>query len=223
MRRAISTARLLAPEFQRLTVGAKALYMTLFCSADDYGIVDNVYRVIGVNKYISTNLDDLVKAGYIIVGGDDSALVADFFLQNGSFPQVDVSRQSVYDDTTIVDRRFVSLHRPKTKKRAAFVPPTLEEIRAYAKERGSVVDPVAFYTYYNTPNENGETWVTSMGKPVANWKGTFVTWEKNRKLKGVSANGRSDNRIPQQVPEGNPRRVSERYNLSAAVDGRRES
>lgn len=59
-------------------------------------------------------------------------------------------------------------------KKQSFVPPTLEEVRAYCFERGSNVDPQKFFDYY----EEGE-WKDSKGKPVKNWKQKLITWERN--------------------------------------------
>ena len=62
----------------------------------------------------------------------------------------------------------------KTKKREKrFVPPTLEDIRAYCQERNSSVDPVKFYEYFTVGN-----WKDSKGNPVKNWKQKLITWEK---------------------------------------------
>lgn len=54
-----------------------------------------------------------------------------------------------------------------------FVPPTLEEIKAYCKERNNKVDPQQFFDYYST----GE-WKDAKGNPVKNWKQKIITWEK---------------------------------------------
>lgn len=60
------------------------------------------------------------------------------------------------------------------KRKAEFVPPTLEEIEAYRKERGSSVSAKDFFDYFDAGN-----WVDSEGKPVLNWKQKFITWDKN--------------------------------------------
>jgi hypothetical protein len=62
-----------------------------------------------------------------------------------------------------------------TKNRTAkpFAPPTLEEVRAYAIERRSHVDPDQFYEYFTIGD-----WKDSEGKPVKSWKQKFLTWEK---------------------------------------------
>lgn len=57
-------------------------------------------------------------------------------------------------------------------------PPTLEEVRAYAKERGDKVDADKFYQYYSTGH-----WKDSEGKPVRNWKQKMITWERKDEKK----------------------------------------
>jgi len=51
--------------------------------------------------------------------------------------------------------------------------PTRDEVRAYAAERNSSVDPDKFFDYFDA----GE-WIDAQGKPVLNWKQKFITWEK---------------------------------------------
>ena len=58
-------------------------------------------------------------------------------------------------------------------KRKAFSPPTLEEIKAYCKERNSCVDAEKFFEYFDTGG-----WVDSKGNKVKNWKQKIITWEK---------------------------------------------
>lgn len=59
------------------------------------------------------------------------------------------------------------------KKRKRFIPPTLEEVQAYCKERNNNVDPKKFFDYYQA----GE-WKDGKGDPVKNWKQKLITWEK---------------------------------------------
>ena len=70
---------------------------------------------------------------------------------------------------------------PKTRtkkcaKSEVFVPPTLEDVRAYIRQRGSSVDPVQFYEYFTADPNN--SWVDAKGQPVRNWKQKIITWEK---------------------------------------------
>ena len=66
--------------------------------------------------------------------------------------------------------------RKSPKKSEAFVPPTLDEVRAYCRQRNSSVDPVQFYDYFTADPDH--PWVDAKGQPVLNWKQKIVTWEK---------------------------------------------
>lgn len=66
-------------------------------------------------------------------------------------------------DIYIVDK-------PKTKR---FVPPTIDEVRDYCRERNNLVDPEKFIDYYSS---NG--WMVGKHKMV-DWKAAVRTWEKN--------------------------------------------
>lgn len=59
-------------------------------------------------------------------------------------------------------------------KRKRFTPPTIDEVKAYCRERHNNVDAERFIDYYET---NG--WVQGKGKPIKDWKAAVRTWEKN--------------------------------------------
>lgn len=63
----------------------------------------------------------------------------------------------------------------KPRKAKPFVPPTLEEVEAYCKEKGYTFSAQSFFDYYASSN-----WHFSNGKPVKNWKQCCVTWNSNR-------------------------------------------
>ena len=56
-----------------------------------------------------------------------------------------------------------------------FVPPTLEEVSAYCRERGGKVDPAAWMDHYTS---NG--WKVGPN-PMKDWKAACRTWEHRRK------------------------------------------
>ena len=60
------------------------------------------------------------------------------------------------------------------KPQKRFVPPTLDEVKAYCQERNNNVDAKAFFDYYSTGN-----WKDAKGKPVRNWKQKVITWERS--------------------------------------------
>lgn len=61
----------------------------------------------------------------------------------------------------------------KNKSKKVFTPPTLEEVKAYIKEKGYNVDAVHFFDYYSVGG-----WKDGKGNPVRNWKQKVITWAK---------------------------------------------
>lgn len=80
--------------------------------------------------------------------------------------------------------------RKYTKK--PFVPPTLQEVEEYCRERNSCVDPKRFYDYFSTPDNEGRTWIDSKGNPVRNWKQKIIVWE------GSNQNGAQAKTVKQE-------------------------
>lgn len=89
----------------------------------------------------------------------------------------------------------------ESKARARFVPPTLEEVKAYCRERNSAVDPVQFYEYFTADPER--QWIDSKGQKVVNWKQKLITWEKYQG-KGES-DGRESDYSDRRTRSGNIR------------------
>ena len=85
----------------------------------------------------------------------------------GGFPSI--AKHSITEQN-ITESEYISGKPQRTKK---FVPPTLEEVKAYATERGSDVDPERFYDYFTAGD-----WKDSRGNPVRSWKQKFLTWER---------------------------------------------
>ncbi len=73
------------------------------------------------------------------------------------------------------------------------MPPTLEEVRAWCAERGSDVDPLRFFSYYDAGQ-----WIDARGQPVRSWKQKLISWEKNGSPGGT---GPVLNRTAQELEE----------------------
>lgn len=58
-----------------------------------------------------------------------------------------------------------------TRESARFVPPTIDEVRQYVREKNLNVDPQRFIDYFEAGN-----WHDSEGKPVKAWKQKLITW-----------------------------------------------
>lgn len=61
-----------------------------------------------------------------------------------------------------------------TKKSTAFHAPSVDEVRAYCRERNNGIDAEAFCNYYENRG-----WYLSKGIKMRDWKRAVITWEKN--------------------------------------------
>ena len=86
----------------------------------------------------------------------------------------DILKQSKVKESRVEESKVDGAKAPAraNKPPKKFVPPTLDEVKAYCKERDSSVDPKKFFDYFDTGK-----WVDSNGKPVRNWKQKLITWE----------------------------------------------
>ena len=82
----------------------------------------------------------------------------------------DISKQSKVEESRVKESKVKS--KADKPPRTRFVPPTLEEVRDYVKDRNSPVDPQKFFDYFSAGN-----WIDSKGQPVRNWKQKLITWE----------------------------------------------
>jgi hypothetical protein len=90
--------------------------------------------------------------------------------------------------------------KPRKKREVKkFVPPTLDEVVAYAAERGSKFDPKGFYDFFTVSK-----WIDSKGDPVLNWKQKMISWEMRGKEKDTS-NGTQSGTTKAYIPRRNRR------------------
>lgn len=81
-------------------------------------------------------------------------------------------------DKDLIIQRIVSQtddNAPQKRKKSVKIPPDIEDVRAYCKERNNNIDPEAFIDFYTAKG-----W--KIGKaPMKDWKAAVRTWERNRK------------------------------------------
>ena len=81
-----------------------------------------------------------------------------------------------------------------TTTRQRFTPPSADDVRAYATEKGYTIDPEAFVDYYTA---NG--W--KVGKnPMKDWRAAVRTWIRKEKENGRTSNSNRDHFIPENPP-----------------------
>lgn len=112
-----------------------------------------------------------------IVSFSDSPQVS---ADGGESPQ-DAARACEESNPNPIQSESKTKSSSRSKK---FIPPTLEEVTAYCKERSNAVDPKRFYDYFTASD-----WVDSAGKPVKSWKQKVITWEGYTNSKGGTTDG----------------------------------
>lgn len=73
------------------------------------------------------------------------------------------------------NREDIKKETPTESRKKAFVPPTVEEVSEYVREKGYQVDPERFVDFYQSKN-----WYVGKNKMV-DWKAAVRNWAKNRK------------------------------------------
>ena len=72
----------------------------------------------------------------------------------------------------------IELEKEKDKEKEnnnkRFIPPTVEEVAEYCRERNNGIDPQYFIDYQTARN-----WVLSNGKQCKDWRATVRTWEQH--------------------------------------------
>lgn len=74
----------------------------------------------------------------------------------------------------------------KPPERTRFVPPTVEEVRAYCQENGYSIDPGYFVDYYTANN-----WMAGRNK-MKDWKATVRNWNRRETVKQASQQPKRD-------------------------------
>lgn len=110
--------------------------------------------------------------------------------ENQNYPN---THPDTYPDTYTKNCIVGAESRPTTT-RQRFIPPSADDVRAYATEKGYTIDPEAFVDYYTA---NG--W--KVGKnPMKDWRAAVRTWVRKEKENGRTSNSNRDNYIPENPP-----------------------
>lgn len=199
-RRMFSKSVVNSARFLRMPQTSRLLYYDLGMAADDDGIVE-AFTVIRTTGAAEDDLRVLASKGFVIVLNEDlvsyitswkennwiraerkrPSIYADLLVKIADGRQaVDIclttDGQMVAEDSIGKDRLVEDNRAGKPPTRSRFIPPTVEEVRAYCQKRNNDIDPERFVAYYTA---NG--WVQSKGKPIRDWKACVVTWEKNNR------------------------------------------
>lgn len=201
-RRMFAKTIVLSDAFLDLPMSARCLYFTLGMFADDDGFVNSPR---GIMRQCGASEDDmkLLLAKKFLLAFDSGVIVIKHWRIN-NYLRSDRYQGTKYieeKESLIIDQNgaYVQpkqagipggipndgiprlgkdrLGKDSTPKGVSgrFAPPTLEEVKAYCRERGNNVDPERWMDFYQSKG-----WMVGKNK-MKDWKAAVRTWEKEAK------------------------------------------
>lgn len=195
-RRMFAKTIVLSDAFLDMPLSARCLYFTLNMFADDEGFINNPKSIIRQCGASTDDMNILILKKFVIPFEDEGIIVIKHWkihnlIQNDRFKETKYKalRNQLYLDEnrsyTVTDPNRIQIVSKteaqnsidkNSKEKNKFIPPTLEEIAAYCKERQNNVNAKKFYEYYSVAG-----WKDAKGNPVKNWKQKMIAnWEKEK-------------------------------------------
>lgn len=189
-------------KFLDMSASAQALYFHLGMHGDDDGFVGSPRKIARTAGCNDDDLRLLAAKGYIIPFESGVVVITDWNINNtlkndryhptlysteksrlttdhAGRLTLGNSRETTWNQNGTILEPEPNLTKPNkegkatTPPRSRFVPPTIDEIKAYCLERKNTVDAERFFDFYSA---NG--WVKGRGKPIRDWKAAVRTWER---------------------------------------------
>lgn len=187
--------------FLRMPPTSRLLYYDLGMAADDDGVVEafSVMRTTGANE---DDLRVLASKRFVRVLNEDLVTYISDWSRNNLIKK-DRYHPSVYHELIVqlsigtqmepdwnpsgthlepevrlgkdrLGKARIGEGEPQAAPTSArFVPPTVDEVRAYCQERQNSIDPEQFVNYYQARG-----WKYKGGQPMEDWKAAVQSWEK---------------------------------------------
>lgn len=181
--------------FIDMPVTTRLLYYDLGMRADDDGFVNSPKKIMRMVGASQDDLAILISKKFIIPFDSGVVVIKHWRIHNyirgdrkhdtkykKEMEQLTVKENGAYtltdkclsNDGQLTDSRYteVRLGKVRSGKVKENIPPTLEEVTEYCKQRQNQIDPQRFIDFYEA---NG--WVQGKNKPIKSWKACIRTWE----------------------------------------------
>lgn len=201
-------------DLDRLSPMAEILFYRLMVNADDYGAYYGNISIIKSNCFplradslscedVRSWLAELVAAGLIDFyqsGGRDYLQFHKWKnhqqvrAKKRKFPEAEIICNQMISNATKCPRNPIQSNTIQSESNTIQsldggpVYPTLEEVVAFADDRKSIVDPKRFFDWYENTG-----WKDASGKPIQNWRNTFLSWERTDKKEQTETENGTDN------------------------------
>lgn len=185
--------------FIDMPVTARLLYYDLGMRADDDGFVNSPKKIMRMVGASQDDLAILITKKFIIPFDTGIVVIKHWRIHNyiqkdrykptkyeEEMGQLTVKENGSYtlDTDCIQDgysldtqvRLEIGKDRDRLDKRnkgKAFIPPTIDEVKAYCEERKNQINAEHFIDYYAS-----QQWKKANGRPLTDWKAAVRTWEK---------------------------------------------
>ena len=200
-RRMFAKSVINSARFLTMPPSSRLLYYDLGMAADDDGVVE-AFTVMRTTGAADDDLRVLVSKGFVSLLNDELvAYITDWSTNNQI--RKDRYQPSIYRNLLVKlgdgNQRLTNglpsgnqrstqyrlgkdslgkvstgeENKAATPPRPRFIPPTVDEIKAYCTERKNAVDAERFFDFYSA---NG--WKQGKGKPIVDWKAAVRTWER---------------------------------------------
>lgn len=170
---------------ESLPPNAKLLYgeITALCNVEGYCWASNKYfadlygvSTISISKWINV----LAKRGYIaseIIYKEGTKQIDKRYITILYDPIKEKFntpiKEKFKENNTSLNNTNEYIYKSDKPTRTRFIPPSVEEVQAYCRERKNNVDAERFVNYYTS---NG--WMVGKNK-MKDWKSAVRTWERN--------------------------------------------
>ncbi len=196
--------------FLRMPSTSRLLYYDLGMQADDDGVVEafSVMRTTGateddlrvlsskgfvqvLNEDLVSYITDWPRNNYIQRDRYRPSIYASLLVKIQSGEQLDTGWIQSVSNLDTQDRLGKERSEKDRKEKEAdkpprspnFVPPTVEEVSAYCRERRNKVDPERFVDFYASKG-----WKVG-NQPMKDWRAAVRTWEKREEVSGNGQTG----------------------------------
>lgn len=196
-------------KFLRMPATSRLLYYDLGMDADDDGCVE-AFGVIRKTGATEDDLRILVSKGFVRVINDDLVTYIRHWNINNHIRKdryhpgiykslIDISGDIIEGhDNQVTTKVSLGEDRPGKDRGAefcadteisipAFIPPTLDDVCDYCRERNNCVDPQRFWDYYTMTG-----WMVGRTK-MKDWQAAIRVWERDDRRKNARKTGSSGN------------------------------